>query len=59
MSGTDFRAALERLVTAYDEHGGKWPQHHEDALHDAVERARAALAAEPVEGEVLAGFNNG
>ena len=46
---TDFRAALERLISAYDEHGGKWPQHDEDALHDAVKRARADLAAEPLD----------
>jgi len=40
----DFRAELAALVAAYDEHGGKWPQHHEEALWQAVERARAALA---------------
>ena len=57
MKSTDFlamptdpiRAALERLISAYDEHGGRWPQHDEDALHDAVERARADLAAEPLD----------
>ena len=43
------RAALERLISAYDEHGGRWPQYDEDALHDAVERARADLAAEPLD----------
>jgi hypothetical protein len=41
---TDFRAELQRLVEAYDEHGGKWPDHHEQALFQAVEDARAALA---------------
>jgi hypothetical protein len=41
---TDFRAELQRLVKAYDEHGGKWPDHHEQALFQAVENARAALA---------------
>ena len=45
----DFRAELQALVNAYDEHGGRWPQHHEDALFDAVDRARAALAEQPVE----------
>jgi hypothetical protein len=44
---TDFRAELQRLVDAYDEHGGKWPDHHEQALFQAVEDARAALAAQP------------
>ena len=41
---TDFRAELQRLVEAYDEHGGKWPDHHEQALFQAVEDARVALA---------------
>ena len=41
---TDYRAELQRLVEAYDEHGGKWPDHHEQALFQAVEDARAALA---------------
>jgi hypothetical protein len=45
---TDFRAKLQRLVKAYDEHGGKWPDHHEQALFQAVEDARAALAEQPV-----------
>jgi hypothetical protein len=46
---TDFRAELQRLVEAYDEHGGKWPDHHEQALFQAVEDARAALSQpEPV-----------
>ena len=44
----DFRAELQALVNAYNEHGGRWPQHHEDALADAVDRARAALAEQPV-----------
>ena len=44
-----FRAELQRLVEAYDEHGGKWPDHHEQALFQAVKNARAALAQpEPV-----------
>jgi hypothetical protein len=43
---TDFRAELQALVTAYDNHGGRWPQHHEDALSGAVERARFALKAD-------------
>jgi hypothetical protein len=41
---TDYRAELQLLVKAYDEHGGKWPDHHEQALFQAVEDARAALA---------------
>jgi hypothetical protein len=46
---TDFRAELQRLVEAYEEHGGKWPDHHEQALFQAIEDARAALAQpEPV-----------
>jgi hypothetical protein len=46
---TTFRAELQRLVKAYDEHGGKWPDHHVEALFQAVEDARAALAQpEPV-----------
>ena len=46
---TDYRAELQRLVKAYDEHGGKWPDHHEQALSQAVARARAELdKPEPV-----------
>jgi hypothetical protein len=46
---TDYCAELQRLVKAYDEHGGKWPDHHVEALFQAVEDARAALAQpEPV-----------
>jgi hypothetical protein len=41
---TDYRAELQRLVKAYDEHGGKWPDHHEQALFQAVQAARTALA---------------
>lgn len=52
----DFRAELAALVAAYDEHGGKWPQHHEDALSEAVEHARDVLAqpepAPAADGEV-------
>ena len=40
---TDYRAQLQALVAAFDEHGGKWPQENEDALHAAVARARALL----------------
>lgn len=47
MPTDSIRAALERLISAYDEHGGRWPDHHVDALHNAVKRARADLAAEP------------
>jgi hypothetical protein len=50
-----FRAELQRLVEAYDEHGGKWPDHHEQALFQAVKNARAALnlpePVAPVDGE--------
>jgi hypothetical protein len=41
---TDYRAELQRLVQAYDEHGGKWPDAHEQALFQAVEAARTTLA---------------
>jgi hypothetical protein len=41
---TDYRAELQRLVKAYDEHGGRWPDHHEQALFQAVETARTTLA---------------
>jgi hypothetical protein len=45
---TDWRAELQRLVEAYD-NSKRWP-YHEDALSDAVEVARAALAqSEPQE----------
>jgi len=40
----DYRAELQRLVKAYDEHGGRWPDHHEQALFQAVETARTTLA---------------
>jgi hypothetical protein len=40
---TNFRDKLQLLVQAYDEHGGRWPEHHEQALFDAVEAARATL----------------
>lgn len=43
----DFRAELTALVDAYDEHGGRWPQADEEALLQAVEHARAVLAAAP------------
>jgi hypothetical protein len=46
----DYRAELQRLVQAYDEHGGKWPAHHEQALLDAVQAARATLAQPEPEG---------
>lgn len=57
---TDFRAELQALVDAYDEHGGNWPQYHEYGLFAAVKRARAALAEpepeeptpQPADGEV-------
>jgi hypothetical protein len=51
----DFRDKLQRLVKAYDEHGGKWPDHHEQALFQAVEDARAALATPPPEPPTQAG----
>ncbi len=47
---TDYRAELQRLVKAHDEHGGKWPDHHEQALFQAVQAARAALAQPEPEG---------
>ena len=42
---TDFRAELERLVKAYDDHGGRWPDDDVRALYQAVQKARAALSA--------------
>ena len=50
---TDYRAELQRLVKAYDEHGGRWPDHHEQALFQAVEAARATLAQSEPEREAL------
>jgi len=47
---TDYRAELQRLVQAYDEHGGKWPDENEQALFQAVEAARTALAQPEPEG---------
>jgi len=41
---TDYRAELQRLVKAYNEHGGRWPDEDVQALHNAVEAARTALA---------------
>jgi hypothetical protein len=41
---TDYRAELQRLVKAYDEHGGRWPDEGVQALHNAVEAARTTLA---------------
>ena len=47
-TSTDWRAELQRLVQAYDDHGGKWPDEDVEALYNAFTRARAALAqAEP------------
>jgi hypothetical protein len=48
---TDYRTELQRLVKAYDEHGGRWPDHHEQALFQAVEAARTALAQPEPEGD--------
>jgi len=39
----DYRAELQRLVKAYDDHGGNWPEDDIEALRQAVERARAFL----------------
>jgi hypothetical protein len=48
-TGTGWRAELQRLVQAYDDHGGKWPDEDVEALYNAFTRARAALAQpEPV-----------
>jgi hypothetical protein len=47
MTTPTIRAELQRLVQAYDEHGGRWGGHHERVLSDAVEAARTALQAEP------------
>ena len=40
---TDYRAELQRLVKAYDDHGGNWPEDDIEAFRQAVERARALL----------------
>ena len=37
-------------MKAYDEHGGRWPDHHEQALFQAVKAARTALAQPEPEG---------
>jgi len=50
---TDYRAELQRLVKAYDDHGGKWPEDDVEALHQAVERARAYLSQPEPEGPAL------
>ena len=42
---TDFRAELECLVKAYDDHGLRWPDIDALAMYRAVQKARAALAA--------------
>jgi len=42
---TDYRAELECLVKAYDDHGGRWPDDDVQALYQAVQKARAALSA--------------
>lgn len=49
MTTPNFRAELQALVEAHRQHMGMWGQYHEDALDDAMARARAALAAEPVQ----------
>ena len=41
---TDYRAELQRLVKAYDDHGEQWPEDEVEALRQAVERARTALS---------------
>ena len=41
---TVYRAELQRLVKAYDDHGENWPEDDVEALRQAVERARTALA---------------
>jgi hypothetical protein len=46
---TDYRAELQRLVQAYDEHAGIG-RHHDRALFQAVKAARAALAQPEPEG---------
>ena len=56
---TDYRAELQRLVQAYDEHGGRWHDEDEQALFAAVEVARAALPQTGPEGvtdQALASF---
>jgi hypothetical protein len=45
---TDFRAALERLLQAYDDHGGNWLPHHEQAWFQALDDARAILDSPPL-----------
>jgi hypothetical protein len=47
---TDYRAELQRLVQAYDDHGGRWPDEDVQALHNAVEAARTTLAQSEPEG---------
>lgn len=47
---TDYHAELQRLVEAYDEHGGRWPDEDVQALHNAVKAARTALTQPEPEG---------
>ena len=47
---TDYRVELQRLVKAYDDHGGNWPEDDAEALRQAVERARAFLSQPKSEG---------
>jgi hypothetical protein len=49
---TDYRAELQRLVKAYDEHGGRWPDEDVQALHNAVKAARTTLAQPEPEGVI-------
>ena len=49
----DYRAELQRLVKAYDDHGGNWPEDDIEAFRQAVERARALLDQPEPEGPAL------
>ncbi|NBW22351.1 MAG: hypothetical protein EBR82_81815, partial [Caulobacteraceae bacterium] len=56
---TDYRAELECLVKAYDDHGGRWPDDDVQALYQAVQKARAALSApeqRPTDEELKAAY---
>ena len=50
---TDYRVELQRLVKAYDDHGGNWPEDDIEALRQAVERARTLLSQPEPEGPPL------
>jgi hypothetical protein len=39
----DYRNELQKLIRAFDDHGGKWVDFHHEFLVEAVESARSTL----------------